>query len=141
MRDALLSLGPELNDLLGCCAVRLLDLEGASLEAAALVADPRSVGAAGAAVEEAVTVTELREGTRTAHAMHVCLHPTDAPKCGRCWRHVPPEAAGAGEGVLMAGGWTYRGCICPPGMHEPGSSSCASPRWGTITDDAKASGS
>ena len=141
MRDALLSLGPELNDLLGCCAVRLLDLEGASLEAAALVADPRSVGAAGAAVEEAVTVTELREGTRTAHAMHVCLRPTDAPKCGRCWRHVPAEAAGAGEGVLMAGGWTYRGCICPPGMHQPGSSSCASPRWGTITDDAKASGS
>ena len=61
MRDALLSLGPELNDLLGSCAVRLLDLEGASLEAAALVADPRSVGASGAPVEEAVTVTELRE--------------------------------------------------------------------------------
>ena len=125
MRDALLSLGPELNDLLGSCAVRLLDLEGASLEAGALVAGPQSVGAAGAAVEEAVTVTELREGTRTAHAMHVGLHPTDAPKCGRCWRHVPPEAVGAGEGVLMAGGWTYRGCICPPGMHQPGLSSCA----------------
>lgn len=137
MRDALLSLGPELNDLLGSCAVRVLDLDGASLEAGALVADPQGV----AAVEEAVTVTELLEGTRTAHAMHVCLHPTDAPKCGRCWRHVPSEAVGAGEGVLMAGGWTYRGCICPPGMHQPGSSSSLLPRWGTITDDAKASGS
>ena len=74
----------------------------------------------GAAVEEAVTVSDVVEGRRAAHAMHVALHTTDAPKCGRCWRHVPREAVGAGEGVLMAGGWTYRGCICPPGMHEGG---------------------
>ena len=120
MREALLSLGPELNDLLGSCAVRLLDAEGASLEEAALVAGPQSVAAGGAAVEEAVTVSDVVEGRRAAHAMHVALHTTDAPKCGRCWRHVPREAVGAGEGVLMAGGWTYRGCICPPGMHEGG---------------------
>jgi hypothetical protein len=122
MRDALLSLGPELNDLLGSCAVRLLDGGGASLEETALLAHPQSVMAAGAAVEEAVTVSGLAEGKRAAHAMHVALHTTDAPKCGRCWRHVPLEAVGAGEGVLMAGGWTYRGCICPPGMHQVGGS-------------------
>lgn len=120
MREALLSLGPELNDLLGSCAVRLLDAEGASLQETALVAGPQSVAAGGAAVEEAVTVSDVVEGRRAAHAMHVALHTTDAPKCGRCWRHVPREAVGAGEGVLMAGGWTYRGCICPPGMHEGG---------------------
>ena len=100
MGAALRSLGPELNDLLGSCAVRLVD---AATE-----------GPVAAAAEEAV-VEETVEGRGGAPALRVALHAaSDAPKCSRCWRHVPLAAVGAGEGVPMPDGWTYRGCICPP---------------------------
>ena len=37
------------------------------------------------------------------HGLHVRVRPLGAPKCPRCWRHVPADALGRGEGVDEVG--------------------------------------
>ena len=125
---ALRSLGPELNDALGSCAFRLVDADeataaAADAEAAAAAVEEEDGTPTGGCASEAARdgavrgealVVDPEGGDGAAHPLQLSLHAADdAPKCPRCWRHVPTEVLGAGEGVLFGKGWTYRGCICP----------------------------
>ena len=110
---ALRSLGPELNDALGSCAFRLIDAEAAVVENGSPTGGCASQAAQDGVVRGEALVVDPEGGDGAAHPLQLSLHPVDAPKCGRCWRHVPTEALDAGEGVQLSNGWTYRGCICP----------------------------
>ena len=127
MRDALLSLGPELNDLLGVCASRVHALPPASdLSASDQSTSDRSAAwaTADAAVEpseesgyvgDVVCATAPEELAMAARedALRIVIRATASPKCERCWRYVPAEAARGVEGVRLGDdGWLYRGCAC-----------------------------
>ena len=111
--EALQSLSSELNDVLGVCASRLRALPQAS-----------SSGGGGEVVEavmaegggEVICETpddEVSMANR-ADALKIVVRATEAPRCERCWRHVPganTDVARGKEG-LEHGGWCYRGCAC-----------------------------
>ena len=109
LHAALVAAGAELNDALSVGGSRVLELaaEAADAEGAAeeaLAGGPPLDGEVAAEYSRVVA-----DGV--AHGLHVRVRPLGAPKCPRCWRHVPADALGRGEGVVIEG-WTLRGCVC-----------------------------
>jgi hypothetical protein len=52
------------------------------------------------------------------HALRIWVRKTTAPKCPRCWRHVPTAAVlEEAESARLEDGWLYRGC---PGFGQAG---------------------
>ena len=82
-------------------------------------------GKAGVVMEEAVmaegggeviceTPDDEVSMANRADALKIVVRATEAPRCERCWRHVPganTDVARGKEG-LEHGGWCYRGCAC-----------------------------
>ena len=112
MHAALMALGPELNDLLGVCASRVV-------EAPTTMQSPSPADADG---EEAIlgsfmgTLETLGERSFSAPesqvAFCVLLRATASPKCERCWRHAPTTDFPADLIATKVDGWLYRGCAC-----------------------------
>ena len=146
LHDALAHIGGELNDVLLVCASRVsaqppAHFDGSPTSAAAA---PDAVGSQWPSVvsedgvvgsfDGVITLAPPADGARpaeaggsaampcpqTTHVLRVVVRVSEAPKCERCWRHVPAAAAATGdEGVPLADGWIYRGCprdgegLCP----------------------------
>ena len=108
-------MGTELNDLLLVSGSRVEPvLADAPLDAAAGAASATSLvdseGCEPVAVSQAAPLVGS-EHLESASPLRVTVYRGSAPKCDRCWRHVP-SGAPSEEGVTV-GAWTYRGCCCP----------------------------
>jgi len=117
---ALESLGAELNDLLGVCGTRVVGASaagGGGEDAAAavaawgggeIVAEGGAEGAAGCA----------------GWSVRLLVQRATAPRCERCWRHIPAEGAlRESESAVLADGWLYRGhpdAACPRWLEAAG---------------------
>ena len=116
LHAALDSLGSELNDLFGVCATRLLVRAGRDGGGSEVAAAAPAGGEGGEIVGHFDGVIEAARAE-----VRIAIRVTDAPRCERCWRHVPEAAArSVEEGVELEGGWLYRGCprdgagvLCP----------------------------
>ncbi|KAL1495450.1 hypothetical protein AB1Y20_016818 [Prymnesium parvum] len=104
LHKALELVGSEINDLFLVCGCRVES--SASLDAHDSIA-PEKEGAQQVFHGETVVIGEQRD---RPSKLRVTIYAGNAPKCGRCWRHVP-EFLEAGDGGSH-GGWTYRGCAC-----------------------------
>lgn len=111
LHGALAHLGAELNEILLVAATRLVPLSATPSGLPPL--PPTQADASDAAPEHAASLDEQTEVTVTLptgeqHRLRVRLRASDAPKCARCWRYVPP-AAGSAQGVMLDDGFVYRG--------------------------------
>ena len=117
---ALTALGPELNDLLGVSATRLacLDDGAGGAEAGGTEAGGAEAGGTEAGTVEAVVgrfegelaASRLELEQHGGHRLRIVVHKTTAPKCERCWRHVPlVDALEAVESSQLDDGWLFRG--------------------------------
>ena len=114
MHAALRELGPELNDMLGVCATRLVESSGGDGAAAAGGDDGGGGGGGGAEAADGAEALGTFEGAvgveQQQHALRVVLRATSAPKCERCWRYIPEAVTAARvESMRLEDGWLYRG--------------------------------
>ena len=109
LHAALVAAGAELNDALSVGGSRVLEL---AAEVGDAEDDAEEALAGGPPLDGEVAAEYSRVvADGAAHGLHVRVRPLGAPKCPRCWRHVPADALGRGEGVVVDG-WTLRGCVC-----------------------------
>ena len=111
LHAALEYLGPELNDLLGVSATRLTALTSGESAASAVVDVHELVCSYDGMLKAQVPLQH-------EHALRIWVRKTTAPKCPRCWRHVPTAAVlEEAESARLDDGWLYRGC---PGFGQAG---------------------
>lgn len=95
LHSALLDLDFEMSDLLLVSGLRINTDESPST-------------AEGSFEPVANTKSVITGDDNMISQLGITVYAGHAPKCERCWRHVPEGLEGRGS----RDGWAYRGCAC-----------------------------